>query len=268
MEAFAERFGFEFAAHELGDANRSARVERPFHYIENNFYAGRTFATLADLNGQLRAWCKRVNDRPKTTIGTRPSERFTLERIHLKPLPLHIPEVYQLHRRRVDVEGYLCLHTNRYSVPTALIGRELEVRETHELMRIFDGHRPIVEHQLREPRAGQRTTLPEHRQPRPRRDVPPPPLPQEGVLRQAAPELAALVDALRKRHGGRAVRGVRQLFRLYVDYPLPALTAAVRIALKYSLTDLHRIERIVLRQIAGDFFRLPTGRDDEDRDER
>ena len=29
MEAFGDRFGFRFAAHELGHANRSARVERP-----------------------------------------------------------------------------------------------------------------------------------------------------------------------------------------------------------------------------------------------
>jgi hypothetical protein len=76
--------------------------------------------------------------------------------LYLKPLPLHIPEVYELHRRRVDVEGYVCLHTNRYSVPTALIGRELEVRETHQLIRIFDGHRLIIEHPSREPGAGQR----------------------------------------------------------------------------------------------------------------
>jgi hypothetical protein len=37
MVAFGERFGFEFAAHEIGDANRSARVERPFRFIEGNF---------------------------------------------------------------------------------------------------------------------------------------------------------------------------------------------------------------------------------------
>ena len=36
MEAFAERFGFRFVAHERGDANRSAHVERPFSFIENN----------------------------------------------------------------------------------------------------------------------------------------------------------------------------------------------------------------------------------------
>src|SRR6476661_4106688 len=40
MEAFAERLGFCFVAHERGDANRSARVERPFSFIEGNFLAG------------------------------------------------------------------------------------------------------------------------------------------------------------------------------------------------------------------------------------
>ena len=34
MAAFAERYGFVFQAHEKGDANRSARVEAPFHRIE------------------------------------------------------------------------------------------------------------------------------------------------------------------------------------------------------------------------------------------
>jgi transposase len=37
MEAFARRLGFSFIAHEKGDANRSARVEGPFWYIERNF---------------------------------------------------------------------------------------------------------------------------------------------------------------------------------------------------------------------------------------
>ena len=56
MEAFADRFGFHFVAHERGDANRSARVERPFWFIENNFLAGRTFGSWEDLNQQARQW--------------------------------------------------------------------------------------------------------------------------------------------------------------------------------------------------------------------
>src|SRR5262249_25465472 len=40
MAAFGERYGFTFIAHEKGDANRSAHVERGFDHVENNFYAG------------------------------------------------------------------------------------------------------------------------------------------------------------------------------------------------------------------------------------
>src|SRR6266849_6322358 len=56
MAAFAERFGFAFVAHAIGNANRSARVERPFWFIENNFLAGRTFSSWEDLNQQARQW--------------------------------------------------------------------------------------------------------------------------------------------------------------------------------------------------------------------
>ena len=40
MEAFAERLGLRFVAHAIGDANRSARVERPFPFIETTFSPG------------------------------------------------------------------------------------------------------------------------------------------------------------------------------------------------------------------------------------
>jgi len=43
MAAFSKHFGFEFVAHALGHANRSARVEAPFNHVEKNFYPGRTF---------------------------------------------------------------------------------------------------------------------------------------------------------------------------------------------------------------------------------
>lgn len=257
MEAFARRFGFCFAAHEVGDANRSGRVERQFHYIENNFYAGRRFATLIDLNAQLRAWCEKVNRRPKRVLKATPRETFLTERPALRSLPAYIPEVYDLHTRRVSVEGYVSLHTNRYSVPTPLIGRQLEVRETKDHVRIFDGHRLVATHGRIERGCHQRATLPEHHDPARWKKHPPPPLPEEGVLRAAAPELSRLIDELKRRHGGRAVRKMRQLYRIFLDYPIEVITPAVATALEYGLIDLLRIERMILRHLAGDFFRLP-----------
>src|SRR5580700_12181350 len=146
MEAFAERFGFRFVAHQIGNANRSARVERPFSFIEKNFLAGRTFASWDDLNQQARQWCDKVNSTYKKHIRAVPRELFAIERLHLKPLPAWIPEVYRLHQRLVDIEGYVALNSNRYSVPVDWTGRRVEVRETRDKVEIQLDARRLVTH--------------------------------------------------------------------------------------------------------------------------
>src|SRR5437016_3081984 len=147
MEAFAERFGFRFVAHQIGNANRSARVERPFSFIENNFLAGRTFASWAELNSQAGQWGDKVNSTYKKHIRAVPRELFAIERLHLKPLPAWIPEVYRLHARTVDVEGYVSVNSNRYSVPVYWIGRRVEVRETRDRIEIELDARNLVTHE-------------------------------------------------------------------------------------------------------------------------
>jgi transposase len=266
MQALAGRFGFEFEAHAVGDANRSARVERPFHFIENNFYAGRTFTSLDDLNAQLRQWCDRVNDRPKRALPKTPFELLAVERPVLKPLPAFIPEVYELHTRRVDTEGYVSLHRNRYSMPAKMIGRTVEIRESITRVRIFDGHRLVVTHERSTPGAKARLTLPEHeRDGRHRMRVGP--SEEEKLLREVDPALGVLVDRLRKRYGGQALRKVRRLHRMYLEYPTEVLMAAVEEALRFDLYDLERIDRMVLRRIQGDFFRLTPVDDDDNKEE-
>ena len=50
MEQFAKSFGFSFVCHEIGHANRKAGDERGFFTITTNFFPGRQFRDLADLN--------------------------------------------------------------------------------------------------------------------------------------------------------------------------------------------------------------------------
>ena len=265
MKALADRFDFDFAAHELGDADRSARVERPFHYIENNFYVGRTFGDLADLNSQLRGWCERDFHRYRKRLKAKPVELFVAEAPLLGPLPAYIPEVYDLHRRRVDVESFVTLHTNRYSVDAQQIGHHLEVREYVDRLRILDGHKLVEEHTDKRPfGAGQRVTLPKHKGQSYRARGPRPPTEQEALLRAQGDELVVLIKRLQKRHGGRAVKAVRRLHRIWTEYPTEAVLGAVSVALEHGLLDLRRIERMVLQRIAGDFFDLPTEPEDDD----
>lgn len=255
MAAFAERFGFRFIAHERGDANRSARVERPFAFIENNFFAGR-FSGWEDLNQQARAWCDRVNGTYKKHLRAVPRELFAVEQPQLRRLPVWIPEVYRLHERMVDVEGYVCLHSNRYSVPVNWIGRRVEVREAKDKVEIQLDARRTVTHRRAAASGQQRVTLPEHRPPRGhglKRSDPPA---EEAAILRAAPALADYLSALKQRGPRPWVVALRQLLRFVREYPLQPVLAAVDEAARYGLYDLDRLERMILRRIATGFFRL------------
>lgn len=261
MAVFAQRLGFRFVAHEIGDANRSARVERPFHFIENNFLAGRTFASWQDLNQQARQWCDRVNATYKKHLRAIPRELYAVERLQLKPLPAWIPEVYRLHQRMVDSEGYVSLHSNRYSVPADFIGRRVEVRESEDKLEIELDARRIVTHARVATPDQVRVTLPGHRPPRGeghKRGAPPP---EEAAILSAAPEIALYVENLKRK--GRKVIGLslRQLLRLLRDYPREPFLGAIAEAAQYGLYDLDRVERMILRRVQRDFFLL-DGNDD------
>ena len=263
MEAFAERFGFRFVAHEIGDANRSARVERPFHFIENNFLAGRTFSSWDDLNRQARQWCDRVNATYKKHLRAVPRELYAVERLHLKPLPAWIPEVYRLQQRRVDVEGYVALHSNRYSVPVSWIGRRVEVRETKSKIDIELDARHIVTHVRAVTAQFQRITLAEHRPPRGEGVKRNGPHPEEQTILVAAPELASYVTGM-KQKGKVGTLALRQLLRLVKEYPRQPLLTAANEAARYGLYDLDRLERMILRRVARDYFLLETDSHDDD----
>jgi hypothetical protein len=104
----------------------------------------------------------------------------------------------------VDVEGFVSVDTNRYSVPADLIGRHVEVRQTKEQIEIYRGPRLVATHpRVIEP-TGRKYRLPEHRYPRgpasPRSDL----APEEKLLRVRVPEIAAYIEALKTRSPGRA----------------------------------------------------------------
>jgi transposase len=256
MAAFAERYGTRFVAHELGDANRSARVERPFWFIERNFLPGRTFSNWQDLNQQARAWCDRVNATYKKHLRAAPRELFVIEQQHLTPLPVWVPEVYRLHERTVDVEGYVALNSNRYSVPVDWLGRRVEVRETKDKVEIQLDARHLVTHERVAEAENRHILLAEHRRERSRSSKRPDPHPEEALILKAVPEITDYVSALKKHSSKSTVLALRQLLRIIREYPREPLLAAISEASHYGLYELDRVERMVLRKIARDYFLL------------
>jgi len=257
MEIFSQRFGFVFQAHRLGDKNRSGKIERPFHYIENNFLVKRSFTDFTHLNETARWFCDRNNQSYKRHLRTKPVELFAIERTALVPLPPHIPEVYKIHARTVDQRGYVSLHANDYSVPYTLIGRKLEVRETKDAVLVYHNYREVARHDRQEPSARKHMTDPSHRPQRGmgnlrkrRRSE------QEKKIRDMSDLMNSYVSALKRHTKGRGLSPINKLYRMIKEYPMDSMEKAVESALHYGLFDLNRLENIVLKHIVGDYFSL------------
>jgi Mu transposase, C-terminal domain len=265
MEAFSQRFGFLWKAHEIGDANRKAHVERSFHHFETNFLSGRSFEDFRDLNHKALQWCKRKNSSYKRHLKAKPIELYALETMRLRPLPAHIPEPYRIHHRTVSVEGYVSIDTHKYSVPPDWTGRQVQVRETQETIYIeISPSKPTVIHQrVIDPNYG-KTTLAEHRirrgQDRKRKQKGR----EEKILLEIAPELAPYIEQLRQKANKQTTLALRQLLRLVREYPREPLQSAVKRAHHYGLYDLDRVESLLLRFIADEYFQLDPDGDDDD----
>lgn len=265
MAAFAERYGFRFQAHEKGDAKRSAHVERRFSYIENNFLAGRRFQDWEDANRQAREWCDKVNAKFRDDLKASPRELFAVEQPHLRPLPIWVPPVYLLHHRLVDVQGYVSIDNNRYSVPNDLIGRRVEVRQTKEHMEIYRGPRRVAVHRRVLEPTGRKYRLPEHVYQRGQAPLRVDSAPLEKTLLERLPEIAEYLQALRKHYSGHYLTPrLRRLLEMVNDYPRPVLLEALETARQYGLFDLERVEKLILRKLAREHFQInPRGHDDE-----
>ena len=70
------------------------------------------------------------------------------------------------------------------------------------------------------------------------------------------PEIAAYITALKQHSRKLVVLALRQLLRMVREYPREPLLAAVAEAARYGLYDLDRVERMILRQVARDYFLL------------
>ena len=183
----------------------------------------------------------------------------------LRPLPLWVPPVYLLHHRLVDVQGYVSIDNNRYSVPNDLIGRRVEVRQTKEHIETYRGPRLVAVHRRVLEPTGRKYRLPEHVYKRgqapPRVDS----APLEKTLLERLPEIAEYLQALKKHYPGHYLTPrLRRLLEMLNDYARPVLLEALETARHYGLFDLERVEKLILRKLAREHFQInPRGDDDE-----
>jgi transposase len=261
MAAFAHTLGFEFRAHRVGHPDRKGRIERNFFFIQTNFLPGRSFTDFDDLNRQALAWCREVaNATPKRVLGMSPEAAYLIEKPYLQPLPSALPPIYEVFNRVVDLNGYVSLESNRYSVQERLVGQTVTVYKYPAQIQIHHRGSAVATHPRLIGQRDARSIDPTHHR-IPTRASHTPQI-EAQLLRDSA-ELQAYARALKQRGRGRGVRALRRLIEIQRTYPKQPFLAAVRQALHFGLYDLGRLEKLILQQVAGDFFALNLDRDDD-----
>ena len=177
-----------------------------------------------------------------------------MEKPHLTPLPPYIPPVYLTLDRTVDMEGYVHIDTNRYSVPERFVGKEVEVHKRMDRIEVFFKNQKVADHPRLLDKRETTVTAAGHHLPLHRLRTYEGPCREEHALIGQHEWLDRFVNGLKHRSSGRAVRSLRRLLDLKRTYPPEAFEKAVIEALQYGLYDLARLEQMILSYVAGDFF--------------
>ena len=150
--ALAQHYRFQPRACRPYRAKTKGKVERPFSYIRQDFFLGRSFRNLDDLNAQLIGWLDTVaNARVHGTTQRVVAEAFAAEQPELQTLPEHRFDAVLKLERRVSHDGFVAIGGNYYSVPDRT-RRVVEVQQLPDLIRILDLGTIVAEHPVLEGR--------------------------------------------------------------------------------------------------------------------
>lgn len=128
--------------------NEKGRVERAIRFVRDNFFAGRTWQDLDDLNRQAQAWCtgrsadRRCPEDQSITV----CEAFEQEQPQLLSLP---DNPFPTEERLIVSVGktpYVRFDLNDYSVPHTFVQRELTVTASLKTVAVIDGVDVIAQH--------------------------------------------------------------------------------------------------------------------------
>jgi transposase len=116
--ALARHYRFQPRACRPYRAKTKGKVERPFRYIREDFFLGRSFRNMEDLNAQLIEWLDNVaNAQVHGTTQRVVAEAFAEEQVELQRLPEHRFAAVLKLDRWVSHDGLVAVGGNYYSVP-------------------------------------------------------------------------------------------------------------------------------------------------------
>lgn len=122
------------------------KVERGVGFVKDNFWPGRTYTDILDLNRQALAWCRQVDERIHGTTGERPCDLVRDEQLLPLPSPDRLMKFLR-EERRVSVDGFVSFDGVRYGVHWRYSGQRVLVRQVGQQIEIWHESERIALHE-------------------------------------------------------------------------------------------------------------------------
>ena len=127
--------------------NEKGRVERAIRYVRDNFFAGREFRNLEDLNEQAEKWITQYSDERRCPQDGSLSvaQAHAIERDNLMKV-IELPPPESVNIARVRKTPYITVDGNEYSVPSRFVTKQVAVRLSRDWLRVYYNGEKIAEH--------------------------------------------------------------------------------------------------------------------------
>ena len=207
----------------------------------------RTFFSLAELNAAIATLLERLNNRPFRKLpGSRRTLFEQLDRPALRPLPAERYVFAQWKKARVNIDYHVEVERHYYSVPHALVGREVDVRLTANTVECLHRGQRVASH-VHSPLKGRHTTADEHMPEKHRKMGQWSPERFRRWASTIGPNTATLTDTVlrSRRHPQQAFRSCLGILRLAHSYGEDRLEAAAGRAVALGAHSYRSVESIL-----------------------
>ncbi|MCA1793994.1 MAG: IS21 family transposase [Desulfobacteraceae bacterium] len=127
---FANHYGFNIVACNVGKGNEKGRVENAVGYVKKNLLNGLNISDFSVLDPLTKQWLDTVaNVRMHKETGKRPIDMLADEKPYLRGLPVSSYDIGQTSQVRASVQYRVSLDDNRYTVPAQLAGVRLTLKK-------------------------------------------------------------------------------------------------------------------------------------------
>lgn len=239
---FLEYYGSAPITARIRRGQDKGKVEAGVKYVKSNFLKRIEHSDFYRLKSDLLDWTNNVcNTRLHGTTRKIPLEIFNnVEKKSLKNLPVLRYEIYKIEHRKVNNYGHISHKNNFYSVPYNYIGKNLIIKISDTLLRVYDDTSQIALHSICSLQ-GEFITKEEHL----------PPEKQKTTVQQYIDKAKAygdctseFLESLIREKPYQWQRIIQGIFKLEKGYDRHIINLACRRALEFNLLTLSTVKNI------------------------